>query len=253
MGMYRMPVSSPIRNSDERTINGTVNQSTSIRIDDSTIDVRRTWSSAKINAAKADSEKALIDEYVKAYGELYLGEFDPHHIRDWGDVIYDAYLATEDGKPFLIPWNQNMMAQVVTADPDKDQKIIVFYRGQTWAVTDEGIYPVDLYDGNSKIEIDTTEGWDEKSGYVPPRGNIIIYSDRRVIEGVPYPGIKIGDGNSALPHLPWFGADDVVDLAHRLDVHVADEDVHVTPEEKAFWNNKLNYDLSSEKLILTRN
>ena len=71
--MYRMPVEPEVTNPDSRTIGTKANQTTAIRIDDSSIGVRKTWSSDKINRAKADSELALIDMYTEIYGELYLG------------------------------------------------------------------------------------------------------------------------------------------------------------------------------------
>ena len=37
----------------------------------------------------------------------------------------------------------------------------------------------------------------------------------------------------------------------KLNLHEDNTSIHVTPEEKIFWNNKLNYDVVGENLILT--
>ena len=251
--MYRMPVEEAVTNLDSRTVSFVANQATAIRIDDSSIGVRKTWSSDKINKSKADSESSIIEAYTKAYGPLYLSGFDPQHFEDWDDVIYDAYHETEEGKPFLIPWNQYMLAQVIKVDPDAKEKVLFFYRGQTWAMTDEAIYPVDMTTGDAKITMHTTAEWDEMRNYVPDRAEICIYSDRRVIDGVPYPDIKIGDGNAHVIDLPFFGEAKYNEIIERLDAHIANTSAHVSPADRFFWNNKLNYTQEGELLSFNRN
>lgn len=251
--MYRMPVSTNVTNPDSRTIGTSVNQTTAIRIDDSSIGVRKTWSSDKINRSKADSEQAIIEAYTQAYGVLYLSMFEPEHIDDWADVIYDAYVAYEEGKPFLIPWTRHMTAQVIKADPDADEKLLVFYRGQTWAVTDHGMYVVDMTSGDAIVTIHTTADWDAQRQYVPKRGEICIYSDRNVVDGVPYPGIKIGDGNAYVIDLPFFGDDKMEDVVEKLDTHIADDEAHVSTDDRVRWDSKLNYIQVGECLSFNRN
>ena len=53
-----------------------------------------------------------------------------------------------------------------------------------------------------KATVDTTDGWMQRRKYVPFRGEIIVYSDRNVIDGMDYPGIKIGDGMAYVVDLP---------------------------------------------------
>ena len=250
--MYRMPTSESIRNLDTRTIGTVVNQTTAIRIDDSTVDVRKTWSSKKINESKADSATSIIDNYTKSYGELYLSSFDPHYISQWQDVIYDAQKETEEGKPFLIPWNQYTTVQVIKADLDADEKIVFFYNGRTWAMTENGIHTIDTSRGNAKVTIHSVEEWNELKNYVPERGEACIYADRIIKDGVPYPGIKIGDGNSHVIDLPFFGDDKYEQVLQELETHILDENHHVSAQDRAFWNNKLNYTQVGEVLSFNR-
>ena len=66
-------------------------------------------------------------------------------------------------------------------------------------------------------------------------------------------GIKIGDGRAYVQDLPFIdGA-----LRQELLGHINDPDIHVTIQEKLFWNNKLNVndhmELVNGALILNRN
>ena len=106
---------------------------------------------------------------------------------------------------------------------------------------------------SGKITVDTTEGWSLNPTYVPKYGEIVIYSDRTVVSDVVYPGIKIGDNNSYVVDLPFFGDDDTNRIITLLEAHVNNASVHVTPAEKSFWNSKLNCELETENLVFTRN
>lgn len=95
-----------------------------------------------------------------------------------------------------------------------------------------------------KLKRDTTENWAKvQSTFIPLEGEMIIYTDFRHEEYIDgngelkirnIPAFKVGTGNAYLG-----------DLAFSV----------VTPEEIAFWNNKLNLidDIEDEKLIFTRN
>lgn len=107
--------------------------------------------------------------------------------------------------------------------------------------------------GYAKAMVDTTENWNMKPTFVPGKGLFIVYIDHGMIiregETVNVPGIKIGDGSAYLVDLPFVGED----WYGILEEHVQNTDIHVSPEEKAFWNAKLNYDLQDETLQLNRN
>lgn len=108
---------------------------------------------------------------------------------------------------------------------------------------------------------DTTQHWNEARGFIPLGGEVIIYTDyktiRKEIDGemrdVHVPGIKIGDGQTYVQDLPFVDTE----LRDRIMEHINNENVHVTLQEKLFWNNKLNVDDYAElvdgALVLNRN
>lgn len=97
---------------------------------------------------------------------------------------------------------------------------------------------------NARIQLkrDTTANWNKVKGtFIPLEGELIIYTDYRtetytdggVTRTRHIPAFKVGTGNAYLG-----------DLAFAI----------VTPEEIAFWNNKLNIDenVTDEKLVFNR-
>ena len=125
---------------------------------------------------------------------------------------------------------------------------------------------------NTRIQFkrDTTENWNNAVGFIPLAGEVIVYTDyetktyqteeygETVTKTVQIPNIKIGTGNAYVQDLAF------VDEKTRdiLMAHIQDHDIHVTLQEKVFWNNKINVDdaaeqvsgeLADETLILNRN
>ena len=125
---------------------------------------------------------------------------------------------------------------------------------------------------NTRIQFkrDTTENWNNAVGFIPLAGEVIVYTDyetktyqteeygETVTKTVQIPNIKIGTGNAYVQDLAF------VDEKTRdiLMAHIEDHDIHVTLQEKVFWNNKINVDdaaeqisgeLADETLILNRN
>lgn len=90
--------------------------------------------------------------------------------------------------------------------------------------------------------------------YIPEAGRIIIYSDKSIIDGVAYPGIKIADGLAYVVDLPFVGDDVTSRIISLLESHINDKSIHITDTERQFWNNKINYELdeSDENLIINR-
>lgn len=107
------------------------------------------------------------------------------------------------------------------------------------------------------IEYGTTDYWNNKTGYIPKEGELIIYSDYSTIvkEGqtINIPRIKIGSGNSYVQDLAFLDED----LSSALYSHILDTAIHVSAGDKDRWNNKLNvddnYEVSEETLIFNRN
>ena len=125
---------------------------------------------------------------------------------------------------------------------------------------------------NTRIQLkrDTTENWNNARGFIPMAGEVIVYTDyetktyeveeygEKVTKTVQIPNIKVGTGNAYVQDLAF------VDEKTRdiLMAHIQDHDIHVTLQEKVFWNNKINVDdaaeqvsgeLEDETLILNRN
>ena len=125
---------------------------------------------------------------------------------------------------------------------------------------------------NARIQFkrDTTENWNTARGFIPLAGEIIVYTDyktktytveeygEQVTKTVQIPNIKIGTGNAYVQDLPFVDTD----LRDTLMEHINNQDLHVTLQEKLFWNNKVNIDdayaqvqheLEDETLIFNRN
>jgi len=121
-----------------------------------------------------------------------------------------------------------------------------------------------------QLKRDTTENWNNAIGFIPLPGEVIIYEDyevktyeveeygETVTKTVNIPNIKIGTGNAYVQDLA-FVDEKTKDV---LLAHIQNHDIHVTLQEKLFWNNKINVDdaeeqisgeLEDETLILNRN
>lgn len=109
-----------------------------------------------------------------------------------------------------------------------------------------------------KLTRDTTANWNAHRDFIPMRGEVIIYTDHGHIEDgfghmINVPGIKIGDGSAYLIDLPFVNDDVRYQILTELREHSQNTDIHVTQNEKTFWNNKLNYTINNGNLILNRN
>ena len=67
--------------------------------------------------------------------------------------------------------------------------------------------------GPSIQKYDTTANWAARADYIPKAGEIIIYTDYKIVENVPIPNLKIGDGQSYLADLPFVVGDSEADLS----------------------------------------
>ena len=104
---------------------------------------------------------------------------------------------------------------------------------------------------------DTTANWNAAIGFIPMRGEIIIYTDYQTMlvdgQSVNVPGIKIGSGNAYVQDLAFVG-----ELEREVIMeHVRDAGIHVTSAEKLKWDRKLAVDDDNEvdengALLLTR-
>ena len=103
--------------------------------------------------------------------------------------------------------------------------------------------------GRHKAKRGTTAYWNAAVGFIPYDGEIIVYTDYapKLVDGEPVysngeqvfiPGIKIGSGNAFVQDLAFVGDKEAADII----AHISNTTIHVTAEEKAFWNNKVAVD-----------
>lgn len=121
----------------------------------------------------------------------------------------------------------------------------------------EWVLSPNLPQGGVNVTSKTTAEWNAATGYIPAKGEIIVYSDRRTIvkdEGtIVVPGVKIGDGSSYVGDLPFL---DEGETQIDIEEHISDTTIHTNTEEKDFWNNKISIDyseLNSETLVFKTN
>lgn len=107
-----------------------------------------------------------------------------------------------------------------------------------------------------KIKHDTTENWNNATGFIPLPGELIVYDDyetktyqveeygEMITKTVNIPNVKVGTGNAYVQDLMFIG-DDIREIVMQ---HIHDYDVHVTLQEKLFWNNKVNIDDDYDKV-----
>ena len=99
------------------------------------------------------------------------------------------------------------------------------------------------------IKAGTKEYWDSQRDYRPEAGLLICYTDykQKLDENgdpvydehgdpVYLPGFKLGDGNAYLIDKPFLDETITQDLVK----HINDYHVHITDDERARWNRKIN-------------
>jgi hypothetical protein len=105
--------------------------------------------------------------------------------------------------------------------------------------------------GLQGIYYDTKDGWNAQSTLVAEQGAIYIYKDYSVSsDGKDVPALKIGDGTSYLIDMPIVNGD----VADMLLEHINNAVIHVTADDKTFWNNKSSAYLdqsTTETLVLS--
>lgn len=87
----------------------------------------------------------------------------------------------------------------------------------------------------------TTSVWNSTPDLISLKDIIYVYTDHHVSEdGQNIPGFKVGDGSAYLIDLPF--NDDIVMK------HISDTSIHITDDEREFWNNKVTAYLDAENL-----
>ena len=100
-------------------------------------------------------------------------------------------------------------------------------------VSSEDDFSIDLindYIMTSNIFVNTTKYWNSRPTLITVKNALYVYTDyEKDSDGNDVPGIKVGDGLGYLIDAP-FTSDPYYD-------HIRDKFIHITPEEREFWNN----------------
>lgn len=89
----------------------------------------------------------------------------------------------------------------------------------------------------------TTAEWTARTDLVSEQNAFYVWTDYKEIDGQYIAGMKLGDGMAYVVDLPFMDA--------QFQSHASNTDIHVTSEEKAFWNAKNRGMVVGENLILT--
>lgn len=110
--------------------------------------------------------------------------------------------------------------------------------------------------GLQNIYYNTKEYWNSQPTLIAEEGAIYVYKDYYLHndeEGEPIysPALKIGDGTSFLIDMPTTTGD----IADMLLDHIQNAVIHVTNDDRTFWNNKssayINPQSNEETLVLS--
>ena len=103
----------------------------------------------------------------------------------------------------------------------------------------------------ARIHVDTSEHWNTQRDLIAKKDHLYVYTDyAEGSNGTKIAGMKIGDGKAYLIDTPFVSGN--TDELYR---HINDQSIHVTDEEKDFWNNKVTCFLSQgdeETLVFTK-
>lgn len=101
------------------------------------------------------------------------------------------------------------------------------------------------------IHANTEEYWNSQVDLIGEANHLYIYTDHSQIDGHNIPALKVGDGLGYLIDAPFIDSD-----AATLYHHIRDLGIHITDEERAFWNDKVTCYLSlldGENVVFTKN
>ena len=101
--------------------------------------------------------------------------------------------------------------------------------------------------GDCRVLYATTATWNSQPTLISDRGYLYIYSDyKKTSDDKNIAGFKVGDGTSYLIDMPF------TDILY--DEHISNDIIHITQQEREFWNNKVRCYLdpvNEQNLIFT--
>ena len=89
----------------------------------------------------------------------------------------------------------------------------------------------------------TTEYWDEQPELIAQANALYVYTDALSKDFKNIARFKVGDGQTLLKELPFTDA--------VYYDHISDPLIHVSNEDREFWNNKVSCSINGENLIFT--
>lgn len=105
----------------------------------------------------------------------------------------------------------------------------------------------------------TKSEWNLNRDFMSQKNVLYIYTDYKTIEKdgeqILIPGLKIGDGTTYLIDLPFINdTSRGSELEQLILDHINNKVIHISQEERNFWNNKLNLLLQpdTQTLVLNR-
>lgn len=129
----------------------------------------------------------------------------------------------------------------------KSEMPVQYHDGYIYFTTDEGKLYIDAKQSNGSIRrhqinpdyditggviSDTTQHWNSNPGLIGKKDIIYVYSDyQKDSQGNNIPGLKIGDGSAYLIDSPFIDT--------SMLEHINDKTIHITDEQREFWNNKV--------------
>ena len=96
------------------------------------------------------------------------------------------------------------------------------------------------------IHFATEAEWNAQPSLVGQAGHFYVYTDHDEVDGHYIPAIKIGDGNAYLINNPFIDSN----VSTVLE-HISDTIVHITQQEREFWNNKMRCYVQNQTEILS--
>lgn len=101
--------------------------------------------------------------------------------------------------------------------------------------------------GLDSIRVNTTAAWKEQVDYAPPAGQLIIYTDGNVVDGVNYPKFKVGDGNAYVIDLPFTEGE----FEAALTQHINNATTHLSAADREKLENSVVLTLDGENLVFS--
>ena len=184
-------------------------------------DLQATTDLQKLQASIANQYNPLstynIGEYCLYDGTLYICTSQIETPEDWDESHWESILVTD--VTGVSDYNELQNKPSINDVPLQDNVTL-----QQLGL--QGIY------------YKTKAGWDSQPSLIAEEGAIYIYKDYSTISDgnatKEVPALKIGDGTSYLIDMPIVNGD----IADILLEHIGNTVIHVTSDDKTFWNNK---------------